>query len=86
MVVPAVLAGAGFALGSVYTVGKALDSRKYWSDYARHTGVTPRYPWRAGANDYLSYASHTMMAPMGFSRYGRYARSRKYKGYYGGWY
>lgn len=45
--------GASFALQTVYNMGKASDTRRYWDSYYRNTGFRPRYPYRAGVYDYL---------------------------------
>lgn len=47
--------GLGASLNAVYSVGKAVDSYRYWSDYYRNTGVFPRYPFRAGVFDSMAY-------------------------------
>lgn len=72
MVFPAVLAGAGVALGSLYSAGQAYDSVRYWNEYRKRTGVSPKYSFRAGAYDYMKYASKTMMSPYAMYKYGRW--------------
>lgn len=52
MVLPLLMAGAT-ALGSIYSVGKAYDSVRYWNDYRRNTGFSPKYGFRSGEFDYL---------------------------------
>lgn len=59
-----VLASGLFAVGgvlnSIYAVGQAYDSYRYWHDYYRNTGVRPRYPWRAGQYDWMADVGHGM--------------------------
>lgn len=49
---PALVGG----LGALYSVGKAVDSVRYWNDYYKRTGRFPKYPFRSGAFDSMSYA------------------------------
>ncbi len=56
-----VVRGAGYALGGVYSLGKALENYDYWHTYSRRTGVHVRYPFRSGQFDYLKYASQSML-------------------------
>lgn len=58
--------GLGSALNGVYNVGKAVDSYRYWNDYYRNTGYRPRYPFRSGVYDYLSYGGRVVN---GFAKY-----------------
>lgn len=46
------------SLSAAYAVGRMSDNVRYWSDYKRNTGYSPRYPWRAGANDWMKYAAN----------------------------
>lgn len=59
MVVPIipVVAGASFALNSIYSAGKAIDNYRYWNDYYRNTGFRPRYKFRSGYYDYLQQSN-----------------------------
>lgn len=52
--------GLGATLNGIYSVGKAVDSYRYWNDYYRRTGIKPKYPFRAGVYDYLSYGGRTV--------------------------
>lgn len=51
---------AGGVLNSIYSVGQAYDSYRYWNDYYRNTGVRPRYPFRAGQYDWMADVGHGM--------------------------
>lgn len=53
------------SIGAIYTVGKAYNNIRYWNDYRRNTGKSPKYPFRAGAYDWMGYAGGTGYA---FSR------------------
>lgn len=78
MVAPLVLAPliAGGALSSVYHVGKAVETSRYWSDYQRNTGCAPRYPFRVGRYDYIRNVGSSM-AVFGFARgFGGYVPTR----------
>lgn len=44
-------------LGSIYSVGRAVDNVRYWHDYYKNTGYMPKYPLRSGAGDSLGYLS-----------------------------
>lgn len=48
MVLP--LIGAG--ISTLYGFGKLYENAKFWDDYRRNTGYSPRYPFRAGVYDY----------------------------------
>lgn len=41
----------GKALTAVYSAGRLAEGYRYWRDYARNTGYTPRYPLRAMSRD-----------------------------------
>lgn len=58
---------AGGALTGVYHVGKAVETSRYWSEYQRNTGFTPRYPFRVGRYDYLRGVGGSM-AVFGIAR------------------
>lgn len=45
------------SLGAVYTVGRAVDSFRFWNDYYRNTGKRPKYPFRSGSMDWMGYGS-----------------------------
>lgn len=32
-----------------YTAAKFAENNRYWADYRKNTGITPKYPYRAGA-------------------------------------
>lgn len=32
-----------------YTAAKFAENNRYWADYKKNTGITPKYPYRAGA-------------------------------------
>jgi hypothetical protein len=32
-----------------YTAAKFAENDRYWADYRKNTGITPKYPYRAGA-------------------------------------
>ena len=32
-----------------YTAARFAENSRYWADYLKNTGITPRYPYRAGA-------------------------------------
>lgn len=69
MVLPLLAAGliaGGSALSGVYSVGKAVENRRYWSEYYKNTHRSPRYRWRSGYYDYLN-ASGSAMRSAGFS-------------------
>lgn len=41
------------AMSYEYTKQRFAENDRFWSDYRKNTGVTPRYPYRAGAvNNY----------------------------------
>lgn len=60
------LIAVGSAMSGVYNVGKAVENRRYWSEYRRNTHFTPRYPWRSGYYDYLG-SSGGSLRNFGFS-------------------
>lgn len=35
-------------IDAVYNVGSAYENRKFWNDYKKRTGFSPRYPYRVG--------------------------------------
>ena len=41
----------GRALALMYGVGRLAEGAKYWSDYRKNTGYTPRYPLRSMSRD-----------------------------------
>lgn len=45
------------SLGAIYSAGRLYDNFRYWSDYRKNTGKSPKYPIRAGLfSDYgMSY-------------------------------
>ena len=58
-VVMAIVQGAS-SLGSLYsaranmasydyTANRFRENERFWADYKKNTGLTPRYPYRAGA-------------------------------------
>lgn len=63
MVAPLVAIGAGLMAGgtavkSYYDIRKAYETRRYWNDYYKNTGVKPKYPYRSGYYDiYAAYGS-----------------------------
>lgn len=81
-VLPALLMGAGAVLSATYSVGQAVESNRFWSDYEKKYGVRARYPWRSGQYDWLSSAGASM-SDFGMSYYfGRRAYNRyRYKQY-----
>lgn len=72
MVFPAVLAGAGLAVSSLYSAGQAYDNVRYWDEYRKRTGVRIKYPFRSGSYDYMKYAGKTMMSPYAMYKYCRW--------------
>lgn len=46
-------------IGGIYSVGKGIDSLRYWNDYRKNTGYSPRYPFRAGQFDFVSDFGHS---------------------------
>lgn len=48
MVAPFLAYGA-YTLAAVYSAGKLVDTGRYWYDYYKKTGYTPRYPFIRGA-------------------------------------
>lgn len=53
---PALAYGIG-AVYSLYKLGKAVDTYRYWHDYYLNTGYKPRYPFRAGVYDWWNVIS-----------------------------
>lgn len=48
-------------LAGLYSVGSGLESWKYWRDYQKNTGYSPRYPYRSGQYDYVrAFAGYGM--------------------------
>lgn len=45
------------ALGSLYSLGQAYDSMRFWSDYRKNTGRSPRYPFKSRSMDSLKYGA-----------------------------
>lgn len=45
------------SLGAVYAGGRLLDTARYWYDYKRNTGFSPRYPFLHGFGGMAGYAS-----------------------------
>lgn len=45
------------SIGAIYSIGKGYDTWKYWNDYKKNTGFSPRYPFRYGSMDYLKYGA-----------------------------
>lgn len=43
------LAVAAIGLGSVYGVGRLVDTARFWHDYHKNTGYYPRYPFLTSA-------------------------------------
>lgn len=43
----------GSSVGGLYSVGKGIENKRFWRDYARNTHRSPRYPFRAGRYDYI---------------------------------
>lgn len=83
MVVP-LLAGASFAISSVYSAGRALDNYRYWDAYYRSTGHRPKYPFRSGSMDWMNGAP---MIVGGFGRMRNLSRPRQTTIYhYGNYY
>lgn len=41
----------GRALALMYGLGRLSDGAKFWSDYRKNTGFTPRYPLRSMSRD-----------------------------------
>lgn len=76
MVVPLVpiIAGVSFGLQSIYNVGKARDTRRYWADYYRNTGFRPRYSYRSGMYDWMKNDAYLVA---GMTRFGRKSSSRR---------
>lgn len=62
MVAPLLMAPliAGSSLSGVYSVGKAVETSRYWTEYQRNTGRSPRYPFRAGRYDYVRDAGRIL--------------------------
>lgn len=52
MVLPALAA----SLAAIYGVGKSVDSIRYWQDYRKNTGYSPRYPFKSGSMDWMKYS------------------------------
>lgn len=50
------------SMAAVYGVGKSIDSLRYWSDYRKNTGYSPRYPFRSGSLDWMGYSAGAGMA------------------------
>jgi len=46
------------------TAARMLDDERYWSDYQKNTGFTPRYPGRS----YNSYGAMLFNQSMGASK------------------
>lgn len=65
------IAGLSAVIGGVYYVGKAKETRRFWDDYQKNTGVTPRYRYRSGFYTYGNYAK-----ALGSFSYGYYGLRR----------
>lgn len=45
------IAGAPANLENIsYQKGMMAENQRYWDDYKKNTGYSPRYPYRSGAN------------------------------------
>lgn len=76
------LIAAGSALSGVYNVGKAVENRRFWSEYYKNTHFAPRYPFRSGYYDYIGETGYAIRNA-GFS-YGYLKdlnRPRRYRRY-----
>lgn len=73
MVAP-LMALAG-SLGGMYAVGKTYDNVRYWNAYYRNTGFRPKYPFRSGSMDWMSYSAR------GFGTVGSSLSPRRYNLY-----
>lgn len=52
--VPLAIAGAGAFYGGLQlkqahnSYSQARETERFWADYRKNTGYSPRYPWRVG--------------------------------------
>ena len=42
-------------IAGLYGTGKAIDNVRYWNDYKKNTGYSPRYPFLRGSYDFMKY-------------------------------
>lgn len=63
MVLPLLAVGALGAAGALKTLHGGIryaENMRYWSEYKKNTGFSPRYRARAGYYDYLGVASSAL--------------------------
>lgn len=69
-----------------YQKSAMAENNRFWSEYAKNTGVKPRFPYRSGSvyntsSLYNSYSSivraHTSIVGNGAGMYGHYHRNEK---------
>lgn len=65
------LPALAFGLGAIYSVGRAYDNARFWSDYKKNTGYSPRYPFRSGVYDWMGYGARAGMNYFGYRRFYR---------------
>lgn len=64
--------GLSSAIGGIYEIGRIRENQKYWEEYRKNTGVSPRYPYRAGFSN-LGYLRNAVgYTGYGFSLYDRW--------------
>lgn len=71
-----------------YTAAKFLENNRYWADYKKNTGITPKYPYRVGAvNDIGQLYGHQAGVAKGVAGVAKGAvqGSRKVSDFYGMW-
>lgn len=47
------------SLLAVYSAGKAVDNWRYWDDYRKNTGYSPRYPFQSKSMDWMRSSGYT---------------------------
>lgn len=54
---------------SYVSYNRNAENQKYWADYKKNTGKSPRYPYRSGAYYDYTWAFQALEAPSCFTRY-----------------
>lgn len=66
---------------NLYDSWRRMDENKrYWSDYERNTGFSPRYPFRSGSHNDYTRAALSFVAGAGQSFASAYSSYDRYNG------
>lgn len=57
--VAGVMLGVGTLSVGSHTLRKAYETQEFWKNYRKNTGLSPRYPFRAGVYDFYRDVGRT---------------------------